>query len=150
MPQPEPETPTATPDGTPALTPVTTPTATPTTIPTAIPTETPVPTPMPELTLTITVDESEASILYASALAQQWKDNLGLQVTVEPLSYAARIEKIQKGTMEISIAISNASVASLEAPLYYRHTLYATNERIQNIISTLGRDLDFYYAAPVK
>ena len=98
--------------------------------------------------LIITVDESEASILYATALAEQWKKALGIQVTVEPLSYAARIEKIQKGTMQISITVSTADVATLEAPLYYRHSLYATNGRIKNVISTAGRDLDLYFATP--
>ena len=79
---------------------------------------------------------------------EQWKKALGIQVTVEPLSYAARIEKIQKGTMQISITVSTADVATLEAPLYYRPSLYATNGRIQNVISTTGRDLDLYFATP--
>lgn len=98
--------------------------------------------------LVLTVDESEDSVLYATALAQQWSKNLGIQVNVEPLSYAERIAKIQKGTMQISIAVSTADAASLEAPLYYRHTLYATNGRIQNVISAAGRDFDLYYATP--
>ncbi len=98
--------------------------------------------------LTLTVDESESSVLYATALAQQWKKNLGIQVTIEPLSYAGRIEKIQKGTMQITITVSTADASTLEAPLYYRHSLYATNGRIQNVISATGRDLDFYYATP--
>lgn len=98
--------------------------------------------------LVLTVDESEASLLYATALAQQWNTNLGIHVTVESLSYADRIAKIQKGTMQISITVSTADAASLEAPLYYRHMLYATNGRIQNVISTTGRDFDLYYATP--
>lgn len=98
--------------------------------------------------LVITVDESEESILYANALAQQWKKALDIQVTVEPLSYAKRIEKIQKGTMQISITVSTADVATLEAPLYHRHTLYVTNGRIRNVISATDRDLDLYYATP--
>ncbi len=98
--------------------------------------------------LTLTVDESEASVLYATALAQQWKANLGIQVTVEPLAYADRIEKMQKGTMQITITVSTDDITALEAPLYYRHSLYATNGRIQNVISATGRDLDLYYATP--
>lgn len=98
--------------------------------------------------LTIMVDDSASSIMFASALSSQWKENLGIDISVEPITYLERIELIKKGTWHITINSTSSSQEVPEAPLYYRHTAYATNGRIKNVITTAGRDLDLYYATP--
>lgn len=51
----------------------------------------------------ITVDDSAFSKNIASSLATNWKNNLGLDVTVESLSYADRVTNIQDNNYQILI-----------------------------------------------
>jgi len=62
----------------------------------------------------ITVDESPASVAYANALAAQWKENLGLTVKVESLSYSDRVTKIQNNDYQVLINFWDISSPSLE------------------------------------
>lgn len=98
--------------------------------------------------LTLMVDQSESSKTFAAALAAQWKGNLGLDVTVEALTYAERIDRIKKGTFQITVNSIQEGSSLPEAPLYKRVTSYATNKRIKNIIMEPGREPDLYYATP--
>jgi len=95
-----------------------------------------------------TSDTDAESLTFATALATQLKNNLGLNIQVNPLSYAERIDEIKKGTDQITINSMQFDGTLPEFPLYYRYTSFATNNRIKNVISEKGRDIDCYFATP--
>ena len=92
----------------------------------------------------ITVDDSDASIYYANALAEQWKENLGLTVTVEALSYSDRVTKIQSNGYQILINYWDIPYPSLEnvLKLFDSHNNFSNydndefHEKLSNIYST--------------
>ena len=99
--------------------------------------------------ITLTGDEKDnfsPSKSYADEIVKQWKTNLGIDVTVKSLSLSEYVDDVQKGNLMMRFNSVKVSENTPESSLYYEYTVYALNNRFNNVITGADRDLDLYYA----